>query len=338
MPVIACCKMYHMSKTLTNTVLLVLLALCAAFSVLTFDNKKPAKASPAAIPGYRWVKIADEAAFKKSYNFQLFNHNNLLWAFHPDGNYYSADGKQWTKSGLPNSIKNLAFLDYVQMNKTILGLGHFEGNIERYTLNSRVTQTNDMNNWITLAKETNLPKRFFYHPVVFNNKIWIYGGTADGEKNFDDAWSSPDGVHWAKEAEHLPFGKRNGQHFIVFQNKLFMLDNDVWSSDDGLNWKKVTGRITDALLFGYTPVVFDNRIWLLGCNRNGQFASKVYVSSDGKSWQEQDAPWSPRGGIAAAVYNDRIYMTGGKYGGLKKGSTETEFIYSNDVWALEKVK
>lgn len=288
--------------------------------------------------GYKWTMLTKNALFKKNYNFQLFTHNDLLWAFHPDGNYYSPDGKQWTKSLLPNSINNLAFLDYIQFNNSILGLGHFEGNIEHYTLSTPITQTRDLKTWQTIAVKSNLPERFFYHPVVFNNKIWIFGGTADGDQSFDDAWSSADGVQWTKEAEALPFGKRNSQNFIVFKNKLYMLADDVWVSEDAIHWSKVVDKITDATLFGFTPVVFDDKIWLLGCNRNGQFASKVYVSDDGRNWQEQDAPWTPRGGIAATVFNGKLYMTGGKYGGFKKGTTETEFVYSNDVWVLEKVK
>lgn len=325
-----------MNRQFLKPVLFTGLAVCTALAAFTFDSKTPAEEKPQPATGYRWVKLTDDAAFRKSYNFQLFSHSNKLWAFHPAGNYFSTDGKQWTRSALPNSISNLAFMDYVQFNNSILGLGHLEGNIERHSLSTRITQTTDMATWKTLAAESNLPGRFFYHPVVFNNRIWIYGGTSDGENSFDDAWSSSDGVNWKKEADHLPFGKRNGQQFIVFQNKLYMLDNDVWSSADGLKWTKVTDHITNAALFGYTALVFDNKIWLLGCNRNGQFASKVYVSSDGSTWEEQDAPWSPRGGIAATVHNGRLYMTGGKYGGLKEGSTETEFVYSNDVWMLEK--
>ncbi|HEX5625775.1 MAG TPA: hypothetical protein VFX48_07155, partial [Saprospiraceae bacterium] len=80
-------------------------------------------------------------------------------------------------------------------------------------------------------------------------------------------------------------------------------------------------------------LVFDQKIWLLGCNRNGRFSSQVLVSSDGKNWSGQEAPWSPRGGIAATVHRNRIFMTGGKYGGNPE---HTEFRYSNDLWTLEK--
>jgi len=59
----------------------------------------------------------------------------------------------------------------------------------------------------------------------------------------------------------------------------------------------------------------------------------VLVSSDGKNWEGQDAPWSPRGGIAGAVFGDKLYMTGGKYGGTPN---QPNFIYSNDLWGLSR--
>ncbi|MBK7869192.1 MAG: hypothetical protein IPJ74_00210 [Saprospiraceae bacterium] len=111
------------------------------------------------------------------------------------------------------------------------------------------------------------------------------------------------------------------------------MNNDVWSSSDGINWTLVTPEIVKGQeIFGYAAVVYDNRIFLLGCNRNGLFQSKVLTSTDGKNWQEMEAPWSPRGAMAACVYKNKIYMTGGKYGGTPE---HTEFVYSNDVWTLE---
>ncbi len=289
------------------------------------------------LPDYKWIEHTSNASFPKSYNFQLFNFRDTLWAFHPAGNWYSLNGKDWSKSSLTNSINNLAFLDYVVFNNSILGLGHFEGNIERFKLSTEIYQTKDMRTWTVIAKESNLPRRFFYHPFVFNNKIWIIGGS-DGKKEYADVWNSDDAVHWVKRADDLPFGKRENSQFIFFNKRIYMLNNDVWSSADGINWVRETREIVKSEeIFGYALVVFDNRIWLLGCNRNGKFKSEILVSDDGKSWTAQSAPWSPRGGIAACVYNDKIFMTGGKYGGPGIAG-QTEFVYSNDVWSLEKVQ
>lgn len=283
---------------------------------------------------YRWVKLTDHAAFSKSYNFQLLSHHDTLWAFHPQGNYFSLDGKQWIKSPLTNIIHNLAFLDYVYFNQSVYGLGHFVGNIEKFALTTPVHRSTNFKSWKLLAKESNLPKRFFYHPVVFKNKIWLYGGS-DTQQKYGDVWSSTDGVQWKKEANSTSFGKRDGQQFVVFKNKLYMLEKDVWSSEDGLNWTKVTDKIVNEDIFGYAAIVYDNKIWLMGCSRNGKFGSEVLVSTDGKTWESQRAPWSPRGGVALCLHKGKVYLTGGKYGG--QDINHPQFEYSNDVWTLEKI-
>lgn len=282
---------------------------------------------------YVWTKLLDSAAWRKNYNFQMFSCNDTIWTFHPDGNWYSIDGKNWTKALLPNSISNLAFLDYVQFKGAVYGLGYFKGNIEQHEFRPEIYRTIDFKSWTTLSKTSNLPKRFFYHPFVFNNKIWMIGGE-DKNTKYSDIWSSEDAITWTKHKENLPFGKRSGSVIVTLNNTLYLLNNDVWRSTDGLNWELVTAEIVKGEeIFGYSAQVFDNKIWLLGCNRNGQFSSQILFSSDGKSWQTQTAPWLPRGGIAATVHNNKIYMTGGKYGGTPN---HPQFRYDNDLWTLEK--
>lgn len=282
---------------------------------------------------YVWTKLLDSAEWKKSYNFQMFSINDTLWTFHPDRIWYSKNGKNWTKSVLENSINNLAFLDYVYFKGSVYGLGYFSGNIEQFTFKPEIVKTTDFKSWTTISRTSNLPNRFFYHPFVFENKIWIVGGE-DKNTKYADIWNSEDGITWTKQKENLPFGKRSGSQIVTLNNNLFLLDNDVWRSIDGLNWEKVADEIVKGeQIFGYAAQVFDNKIWLLGCNRNGQFSSQVLYSSDGKNWQTNTAPWLPRGGIAATVHNNKIYMTGGKYGGTPN---HPEFRYDNDVWTLEK--
>ncbi|HYM94696.1 MAG TPA: hypothetical protein VET23_11195, partial [Chitinophagaceae bacterium] len=189
--------------------------------------------------------------------------------------------------------------------------------------------------WDTVSKKSNLPNRFFYHPFVFDNKIWIIGGE-DKYRQYADVWNSDDGITWTKRRENLPFGNRSGNQIVYLNNKLYLIGFDVWSSDDAIHWEKVTDAIVKDEQVSGTAVVYDNKIWLLGCNRNGKFSNGVLYSSDGKTWKTQDAPWSPRGAVAATVYKGKIFLTGGKYGGFMKDGITTEFVYSNDVWAMEK--
>jgi hypothetical protein len=213
------------------------------------------------------------------------------------------------------------------------GLGHFEGNIEHFTFKPEIYRTTDFKHWQTLSKNSNLPPRFFYRPFEFNNKLWIIGGE-DTHTQYADIWNSADGVHWIKQKDNLPFGKRNHSQVVKFKGRLYLLNNDVWTSTDGLDWTLVTPQILKGEeIFGYTPAVYDNKIWLLGCNRNGRFYSQVFVSSDSKNWTGQTAPWTPRGAMASTVFKGKIYITGGKYGGMPN---HPDFRYNNDVWTLEK--
>jgi hypothetical protein len=320
-----------MKKILVVLILSGMIA-CAGKSNQQADEKNQ-QPTPVSDTLYSWSKITDSGSWRKSYNFQLFSIGDTIWVFHSDGNWFSSDGINWNKSSLPNSIKNLAFLDYVLFKNAIYGLGRLEGNIETYSFRSEIYRTTDLRQWDTIVKKSSLPERFFYHPFVFQNKIWLIGGE-DKTTQYADVWNSPDGVVWTKQKDNLSFGKRSNSHIIFFNNKLLLLDNDVWSSLDGLNWELETEEIIKGeKIFGYAPVVFDSKIWLLGCNRNGKFSSQVLVSSDGKNWQGQNAPWSPRGGIAATVHKGKVYMTGGKYGGTPNAPN---FIYSNDLWVLSK--
>lgn len=282
---------------------------------------------------YKWTKLSDSADWKKNYNFQMFSIKDSLWTFHPDGIWKSGDGKNWIKTELINSIYNLAFLDYIFFNNAVYGLGFLKGNIEEFYFKSEIYKTTNFKNWETVSTTSNLPKRFFYHPFVFENKIWIIGGE-DKNNKYSDIWNSNDGINWIKIKDDLPFGKRSGSQVVMLNNKLYLLDNDVWVSTNGIDWQKLTDEIVRGeQLFGYSAQVFDNKIWLLGCNRNGQFSSQVLYSSDGKNWETQNAPWLPRGGIAATVHKGKLFMTGGKYGGTPN---HPDFRYDNDLWVLEK--
>lgn len=312
-----------------NTIFLLLTFFVAQCSWRAGNGGTTSPAEP-----YRWVKVLDAGPWPQSYNFQMFSRRDTLWVFHPRGNWYSTDeGRQWQRSPLPNAINNQAFLDYVAFKQRILGLGRFEGNIERYNWQPIIFSSAQFQHWDTLSTNSNLPPRFFYHPFVWQNALWIVGGE-DAQQSFADVWSSTNGVEWTQRASTLPWGPRSGSQVVTLGDRLFLLNNDVWSSPDGLAWTQVTPAILPGEeIFGYCALVFDAKIWLLGCNRNGRFSSQVLYSQDGKHWQHLDAPWSPRGGVAAVVHQGKIFLTGGKYGGTP---SVPDFRYSNDLWCLER--
>lgn len=326
-----------------------MLRLKVILSILVFSFSVSAcTKSEANTSEYVWQEITAKAEFPQSYNYPVYvlNDGDLLAL--NQGGWLSKDGKTWTKTNLPESGLNSAYQKYVQFNGAIYSLGAMSGNYENFTIDTKILRTTDGKNWETLAEKSNLPNRIFYGATVFKDKIWIIGGF-DGKKYHNDVWNSADGVNWTQVAAKTSFSERNISKIIVFKDKIRIIggdvidgdkvlnpnsDKEIWSSADGINWTQTKNNSIDKL--SGTPIVFDEKLWLIGGNRNdGNFANALYVSDDGENWRENSAPWSPRGGTVAWVFNNKLFMTGGKYSFTKNG--EITFVYSNDIWAMSKI-
>ena len=77
-----------------------------------------------------------------------------------------------------------------------------------------------------------------------------------------------------------------------------------------------------------------NQLWLIAANRNSTFAPALLVTSDATTWHEESAPWSPRGAPAVWIFDDKLFMAGGKYSMMENGTPR--FIYRNDVWSMAR--
>jgi hypothetical protein len=319
---------------------LVVISACGA----RVDSHSPTNALTEADKSYTWTKVADHAAFPEAYNFPLFNFRNRLWVFQSEGNWYSKDGKNWTKAELPPLGLRTGYQQYVQFNDAIYALGRMEGNYLDLKVGSPINRTSsDLKRWEVIAEQSELPARVFYGATVFAGKIWLFGGF-DGKNYYNDVWNSSDGIHWRRVAEQSPWTARSNPTAIVFKNQIWLMgggiidgqiSNDVWRSADGIKWIRVADRMGEKSVFGFSAVVYDDQIWLVGLNRNDGFRNAVLVSSDGLTWQEHSAPWTPRGGVATSIFDGKLFMTGGKYSVTENGNIK--FIYSNDVWYLARL-
>jgi len=293
--------------------------------------------------GRGWKKMTDRAAFPGSYNFPVFVANHQMWAFHPEGNWYSGDGRNWLKSTLPASRLNCGYQRYVQFNAAVYALGTMTGNYLDLHLTSRIARTSDFKQWDIIAQTSELPARVFYGAVVFKGKIWLMGGY-DGTEHFNDVWNSADGVHWTRVAERTAWSPRTIATTVVFKDKIWIFGGDVvdgkasdgksarevWTSMDGVNWALETDSMNRNA--GGTPVVFNGKLWLVGANRDGNFSRAVLVSDDGLNWKEESAPWTPRGAVATWIFDNRLFITGGKYSFTE--NDQIKFVYNNDVWSI----
>jgi len=304
--------------------------------------------APATRADYQWTREKDTAAFEGSYNFPVFVVRGEMWAFHPRGGWSSRDGKTWVRSELPASGLNTGYQHYVQFRDAVYALGTMTGNYLDLHLTSRIARTRDFKRWEVVANESNLPPRVFYGAVVFQDKIWLLGGY-DGRTYYNDVWNSADGVHWTRVAEHAGWTARTADMVPVFKNRIWVIGGgvidgerepnpdskrEVWSSADGVHWDKSPKRSGDA--WGGAPVVYDDQLWLIAANRNSTFAPAFLVTSDGATWREGSAPWSPRGAPAVWVFDGKLFMAGGKYSVRENG--EQRFIYRNDVWSMSRAR
>lgn len=294
---------------------------------------------------YVWSSVTEKAQFPEGYNYPVFVMDGELRAIN-NGGWTSKDGKNWTKTALPESGLNSAYQKFVQFKDAVYALGTMQGNYLDLKLTSKISRTKDFKTWEVLAERSNLPDRVFYGATVFRDKIWLFGGW-DGKRYYNDAWTSADGVNWETVAERMAWSPRDlAGKVIVFNDKLWLLgggvidgernsnpnsDKEIWSSADGLTWTQVA--VSAPRKLAGTPVVFDNKLWLAGANRGNGFESGMLYSEDGAKWSELKAPWSPRGGVAVWVFGGKLFLTGGKSSHTENG--EIKFVYSNDVWAME---
>lgn len=297
-------------------------------------------------PGFTWSRLTESADFPKSYNFPVFVVNGKVYAMLGYGVWFSENGSDWQKTPLEPVRKNVYTGQYVQFRNAVYMLGDHDGNYERIRFSPKIRRTNEMKEWETLSERSNLPGRIFPGIVVFCDRIWVIGGY-DGQYHRNDVWSSADGVEWRLETERAAWSPRVSMGLIVFNDRLWLFGggvidgmadhnpgstSEIWSTTDGRSWTKSETQL--PAMAGGTPVVFENELWLVGANRDGVFGRASLVTPDMRTWREEPAPWSPRGGVAAWTHNGSLFMTGGKYSYTDAGNVK--FVYSNDVWMMKK--
>ncbi len=200
---------------------------------------------------------------------------------------------------------------------------------------SEVWYTSDGANWLPATLDVEFKARVNHAAVVFDNKMWLIGGSALGK--FNDVWYSTNGAVWTEATSSAGFSKRWGHSAVVFEEKIWVIGgqtafdevlNDVWSSDDGVHWAQVTAAAPFGQRSHHTTMVFDNRIWVIGGwdASNSELKNDVWYSSDGVNWTEATTEsFSRRQGHSSAVFQDKLWVIGG-------GEHEAP---KNDIWAID---
>lgn len=189
-------------------------------------------------------------------------------------------------------------------------------------------------NWVQVLAEPPFGTRFSYKLIVFNDKLWLYGGYEDGKGERNDAWSSSDGVVWIKEVVELPFAVRTGHSMVAWKNKIWLFGGqddrdkfyyDVWSSIDGVNWRQESAASSFPGRINFQLQAFGDQLVMIG-GWNGSHRNDVWASSDGASWSKRADKipfWSD---YSSFVINNKMWVFGSPAYGQPQ-----QFWYSTDL-------
>ena len=136
---------------------------------------------------------------------------------------------------------------------------------------------------------------------------------------------------WIRVTEQAPWRARDSQGEVAFGGRLWILGGwfdsfkpaprDVWSSVDGRSWQRVTSQAPWRHSDLSMSLALDGRMWFMGGWTNGRLpgheaGNEVWSSTDGTHWKQATdaAGWSPRLAAAAVVFQDKMWILGGKIG------------------------
>lgn len=171
--------------------------------------------------------------------------------------------------------------------------------------------------------------------AVFNGVVWSVGGKRPlVSLGFNsEVWKSTNAVAW-ESVVFEPFAGRIGHTLTVYDGKLWLiggLDNDgrflgeVWSSEDGINWSLITDSPAFFDAAFHDVVVFNNKLYLMADRGGAERNVSIWSSTNGSDWLlEADSAFSGREEFKAVVFEDVLYVIGGK--------NSTTLDPMNEIW------
>jgi hypothetical protein len=201
----------------------------------------------------------------------------------------------------------------VHDGKLWLSNGYYHGNVLIRDLWASV----DGATWELVLGET--PYDGYSEIASFQGRLWAVKGSV---------WSSADGRAWEQVLAETPFGTRSYGNLLVHDGKMWQLGSgqDVWCTADGVNWTCVADDAPFGARTHMEVVFFQDRFWLLGGRADGAndppekgypqystFNDVWTFSPVDHTWERiaEHAPWSRRMWSAAAVFEGKIWLTGG---------------------------
>jgi len=184
--------------------------------------------------------------------------------------WHSADGVKWTEAVTRAAFTPRRRVSTVVFNNKLW----IVGGMDRNSALNEVWSSLDGVNW---EKSHPNPSRPIFEPrayaalTVFNNALWLAGGTDFNDKEFHDIWTSEDGINWTRVIPNIAVGNVvsasalqsfNG-NLILFSADPNSSNSHIYSSADGKNWATVEASAPFGARYFENAANFMGRLWVI---------------------------------------------------------------------------
>lgn len=223
-------------------------------------------------------------------------------------------------------------------------------------LNNDVWSSSDGEEWVLETEDPGFSGRAQFGVTVFNDRIFVLGGFTNGSL-LNDVWSSANGIDWIEETANADFSPRAQVELLAYNDKLYALGGlenffdvttgsteEIWSSTNGVDWVLETNAAPYSAKYGFKAIVFNEKMFVLGgaLAMTNEETADVWSSTDGSNWtqtQQGTNSFSKRVFFNCAIFNDKIWLTGGFKETAMEDIKYTDFWYSSDgaTWIRETI-
>jgi hypothetical protein len=308
----------------------------------------------------KWVKVTEKAAFSPRDSCGELVFNDRMWIMGgwmdsfkdpPRDVWSTRDGVTWERATEQAAWKHSDFPMSVAFKGKMWIMGGWHGGrLAHASASNSVWSSADGADWKLETEAAGWSPRMCGGLVVFNDRMWVMGGTQkyyfgndDDLKN--DVWSSADGVKWEQATEKAPWSPRAYIAPVALDGKIYVFaggnylpnpafHNDVWSSSDGKTWTRETEHAPWTPRIWFTSAVYRDQMWIMGgwsdakepAGRPGGNWPDVWHSKDGKTWTEykSEGMWRARHEHSTYVFQDKLWVVSGHAAPL-----------NSEVWSLE---
>ncbi|MCA9132135.1 MAG: galactose oxidase [Planctomycetales bacterium] len=323
-----------------------------AFTLLA-TGWPPGRGTQAEETAPEWKLVTGQAGWQARDSQGEVAHDGRLWIFGGWFNSYaapprdvwsSADGREWTlvTESAPWKHSDLSMSISFRDRMWFMG-GWYNGRLPGHSASNAVWSSRDGAQWDLATEHAGWSPRLAAATVVFQDKLWILGGSenyyfGDDDSLKNDVWFSEDGKQWQQATAQAAWAPRAYHQAVVLNDRIYVFGggnyvpnyqayNDVWSSADGVQWRQETAAADWSPRLWFSAVTYRDRMWVLGgwSNNPSTNHGDVWYSENGRDWKEfkSKTQWKERHEHSAFVLNDRLWVAGGHARPL-----------SNEVWSL----